>query len=125
MNGIVVVRGGGDIASGVVQKLHRGGFEVVVLEVETPSFIRRKICYGEAVYEGEIDLEGSRAVLARDIIDIKNILEDGNIAVFIDPKGKILDELKPIAVVDAILAKKKSWNNNRYGSYNCRSWAWV
>lgn len=106
MEEMIVVRGGGDIASGVIQKLHRSGFKVVVLEVEKPSFIRRKICYGEAVYEGIVDLEGSRAVLGKDIAQARDIVDKGNIAVLVDPKGETLEELKPIAVVDAILAKK-------------------
>lgn len=106
MKEIVVVRGGGDIASGVIQKLHRSGFGVVVLEVEAPSFIRRKICYGEAVYEGKMTLEGSKAILAKDSIDAKLIINDGDIAVIIDPKGDSLKELRPLAVIDAILAKR-------------------
>jgi len=106
MEELIVVRGGGDIASGVIQKFHRSGFKVVVLEVARPSFIRRKICYGEAVYEGIVDLEGSRAVLGKDTAEVRDIVEKGNIAVLIDPKGETLGELKPLAVVDAILAKR-------------------
>ena len=45
---------GGDIASGVIQKFHRSGFQVVVLEVGKPSFIRRTVCYGEAVYKNDV-----------------------------------------------------------------------
>lgn len=106
MKDIVVVRGGGDIASGVIQKFHRSGFKVVVLEVEKPSFIRRTVCYGEAVYEKEITLEKSKAVLTCGIDEINRELEKGNIALVIDPFGDIIKELKPLAVIDAILAKK-------------------
>ena len=106
MGELVVVRGGGDIASGVIQKFHRSGFRVVVLEVERPSFIRRKVCYGEAVYLKEMVLEGSRAVLAEDMNGISHILDRGDIAVVVDPEGEIIKKLNPLAVIDAILAKK-------------------
>ena len=106
MKDLIVVRGGGDIASGVIQKIHRAGFRVVVLEVETPSFIRRTVCYGEAVYEKEVILEGSKAVLVNGINEIDKVLDEGNIAIIIDPSGKTIKKLNPIAVIDAILAKK-------------------
>ena len=54
---IIIVRGGGDIASGAIQKLYRSGFKVLVLETETPSAIRRKVSFCEAVYEKEIEIE--------------------------------------------------------------------
>lgn len=106
MNELVVVRGGGDIASGAIQKLHRSGFDVVVLETENPSFIRRKVCFGEAVYRKEMELEGSRAVLAESVAKVREILKKGEIAVVKDPEGGCLKELSPGVVVDAILAKK-------------------
>jgi len=106
MKDIIVIRGGGDIASGVIQKFHRSGFKVVVLEVEKPSFIRRTVSYGEAVYEKEIILEESKATLTHGLDEINRVLEKGNIAIAIDPFGDIIKELKPLAVIDAILAKK-------------------
>ncbi len=106
MNDLVVVRGGGDIASGVIQKLCRSGFKVVVLEIENPSFIRRKVCYGEAVYDKEVILEGIKAVLALDFREIKSIVDKGNVAVLVDSVGDSIKELKPLVVVDAILGKK-------------------
>ncbi len=106
MKNLVVVRGAGDIASGVIQKLHRCGFPVVALEVEKPSFIRRRVCFGEAIYDGTMEIEGSRARHARDREEAVEICREGDIAVLIDPQGRSIDELKPMVVVDAILAKK-------------------
>lgn len=106
MKDVIIIRGGGDIASGVIQKFHRSGFKVIVLEAEKPSFIRRKICYGEAVYEGEMFLEGSRAILAKNIFEVEEIIKKNHIAVLIDQTGDKIKKLKPLAVVDAILAKK-------------------
>lgn len=111
MSELIIVRGGGDIASGVIQKFHRSGFKVVVLEVENPSFIRRTVCYGEAVYEKEVTLEGSKAVLTDGMDEVKKVLDKGNIAVIVDPCGDIIKKLKPLAVIDAILAKKNLGTN--------------
>ena len=111
MENLVVVRGAGDIASGVIQKLHRCGFYVVALEVEKPSFIRRKVCFGEAIYEGTMEIEGSRARYAKNTEEAEGICRKGEIAILIDPQGKSIPELKPLAVVDAILAKKNYGTN--------------
>ena len=64
VNDIIVVRGGGDIASGAIQKLYRSGFKVIVLETEKPSAIRRKVAFCEAIYENSIEIEGIRAEYA-------------------------------------------------------------
>lgn len=106
MENLVVVRGAGDIASGVIQKLHRCGFYVVALEVEKPSFIRRKVCFGEAIYDGTMEIEGCTARYAQNTEEAEDICRGGEIAILIDPKGESVWELKPLAVVDAILAKK-------------------
>ena len=106
MNKLVIIRGGGDIASGVIQKFHRCGFKVLVLEVEFPSFIRSSVSYGRAIYEKEVVLEGSRAIFTADLNEINKILNNNDIAVTIDPMGKLISELKPSIVIDAILAKK-------------------
>ncbi|GLI54634.1 molybdenum hydroxylase [Propionigenium maris DSM 9537] len=106
MKNLVVVRGAGDIASGVIQKLHRCGFPVVALEVENPSFIRRKVCFGEAIYDGTMEIEGSRARYTQDPEEAMEICKGGEIAILVDPQGESIERLRPMAVVDAILAKK-------------------
>ncbi|MEI6857088.1 selenium-dependent molybdenum cofactor biosynthesis protein YqeB [Psychrilyobacter sp.] len=111
MSELIIVRGGGDIASGVIQKFHRSGFRVVVLEVGNPSFIRRTVCYGEAVYKKEIILEGTKAVLVHGTGDVKKVLDKGEVAVIVDPCGDTIKKLKPLAVIDAILAKKNLGTN--------------
>lgn len=103
---IVVVRGGGDIASGTINRLHKMGFKVLVLEIPSPNFIRRMVCYGEAVYQREFELEGAVSKLASNLDEIKKIWAEGKIPVYVDPEMKILDEIKPHALVDGIIAKK-------------------
>lgn len=103
---IVIIRGGGDLATGIGHRLNRAGFKVVVLETSEPLAIRRKVSFAEAVYSGEIVVEGVKASLAKDLNQIYEILNNGNMPVYVDPKGDIIQELKPLAVVDSIMAKK-------------------
>ena len=103
---IIVVRGGGDIASGTIHKLHRCGFKVVILEIEKPSAIRRTVCFSEAIYEGQSIIEGLVCKKANDLGEVYTILNKKNIPIIIDPLGKLIKELKPFVVIDAILAKK-------------------
>ncbi|CAK7078404.1 selenium-dependent molybdenum cofactor biosynthesis protein YqeB [Tissierella carlieri] len=106
MKNLIVIRGGGDLATGIAHRLFRVGYKVVIIEVEQPLAIRRTVAFCEAVYSGEIIVEGVKAVFSRCIDDIKQVLRDGNIPVYIDKEGDVIGELKPLAVVDAIIAKK-------------------
>lgn len=103
---IIIVRGGGDIASGAIQKLYRSGFKVLVLETETPSAIRRKVSFCEAVYEKEIEIEGIKARLVANDEDFQDCWDNDIVPVMIDSRGKVIERLKPLAVVDGILAKQ-------------------
>lgn len=103
---VIIVRGGGDIASGAIQKLYRSGFKVLVLETETPSAIRRKVSFCEAVYEKVIEIEGIKARLVANDEDIQDCWDRDIVPVMIDSRGKVIERLKPLAVVDGILAKQ-------------------
>jgi xanthine dehydrogenase accessory factor len=103
---IIIVRGGGDIASGSIQKLYRSGFKVLVLETERPTSIRRNICFSEAIFDQYMIVEGIKAVHVKNLDEVEKAWEEGNIPVIIDKKGKYIDILKPEVVLDAILAKK-------------------
>lgn len=103
---IVFVKGGGDIASGIIQKLHRSGFRVLVLEIEHPTSIRRTVCFSEAVYNKEMVIEGLRGVLVRNKEEIFSAWDNDQIPLIVDPSGSYIEILRPVAVVDAIIAKK-------------------
>ncbi|MCC3866841.1 selenium-dependent molybdenum cofactor biosynthesis protein YqeB [Terrisporobacter mayombei] len=103
---IIVIRGGGDIATGTIYKLHRCGFKVVILEIENPSAIRRSVCFSEAVYENKIVVENVVCEKANNIEEVYSILDRNEIPVIIDPSGNYIEKLKPLALVDAILAKR-------------------
>ncbi len=106
MENIVIVRGGGDIASGTIQKLHNSGFNVLVLEVEKPTFIRRTVSYGQCIYENKFILENIESVFVKTLDEVKKAFENRKIPVIVDPNMEILNKIKPVALVDAILAKK-------------------
>lgn len=106
MKNLVIVRGGGDIATGTIYKLYRCGFKVLILEVENPSAIRRNVAFSEAVYEGWQKVEDVTCYLAESLEEAVSMLEDGKLTILVDPEGECIRELKPLAVVDAILAKR-------------------
>lgn len=106
MNQLVIVRGGGDIATGAIHKLYRSGFSVVILEIEKPTAIRRKVAFSEAMYEQETIVEDVVCKKANSLEEVKDILAEGKIPVIKDENCDILNHMKPLALVDAILAKK-------------------
>ncbi|MDF2839686.1 MAG: selenium-dependent molybdenum hydroxylase system protein YqeB family [Clostridia bacterium] len=103
---IVVVRGGGDLATGTIHRLHRCGFKVLVLEVPKPTSIRRKVSFSEAIYDGKAQVEGITAVHVNNVEEIMEAWENENIPLMIDPKGELIKAVKAKIVVDAIIAKK-------------------
>lgn len=103
---LVYVRGAGDIATGVAARLVRAGVSVVMADIAVPTCIRRTISFCEAIRLGEVEVEGIRARLAQTPAEALEITEAGDVAVVVDPQAQMLGELKPAAVVDAILAKR-------------------
>jgi len=103
---IVIVRGGGDIATGTIHKLFRCGFRVLVLETSNPTAIRLSVSFCQAVYDGRAVVEGVEAKLVSSQPEINQCWNDSAIPVAVDPQGELISILKPLAVVDAILAKK-------------------
>ncbi len=106
MKKCVVVRGGGDIATGSIHKLWRAGFPVVVLETTYPSAIRRQVSLCEAVYQKEQTVEDLTACVVSNIDEIEGVWEKNQVPILIDPEGELIPVLKPVVLVDAILAKK-------------------
>ncbi len=103
---LIIVRGGGDIASGTIHRLVRCGYRVVVLETKQPTVIRRTVAYANAIFDGEAIIEDIKAIKVEDMSQCQEISDRGHIPVLIDPRGKYIKVLEPLAVVDAILAKK-------------------
>ena len=110
-NNILVVRGGGDLASGVIHRLYRCGYRVLILESARPSAIRREVSFCEAVYDGEAFVEGVLSHRIQDVGECAGIWEMGEIPLLVDETGEAIKKLHPAAVIDAILAKKNLGTN--------------
>lgn len=108
---LVLIRGAGDIATGTIQKLVRAGFSVLATETDRPSAIRRQVALSEAVYEGSFTVEDITAVRVETVREAGAVMEAGQVAIMVDPHCKLLSEIRPIALVDAILAKKNLGTN--------------
>lgn len=106
MKNLIIVRGGGDIATGTIMKLHQCGFSVLILEIPNPSAIRRNVAFCEAVYQGSQTVEDVSCYLAKDSAQARAFLEAGKLTLLIDPDGSCLRNFRPLALVDGILAKK-------------------
>ena len=103
---LIVVRGGGDIATGIIQALHRAGLRVLVLEAACPMAIRRTVALCEAVRLGAMVVEDVTARLVSSENDIHACFAAGEVPMAVDPEGEWIQRLRPAGVVDAILAKR-------------------
>ena len=111
MKDLIIVRGGGDLATGTIHKLYKCGFPVLILETETPSAIRRNVAFSEAVYNGQHTVENVTCYKADSVSHARSLLCEGKLALLADTEGNAISQLKPMAVVDAILAKKNIGTN--------------
>ena len=103
---LIIVRGGGDLATGTIHRLCSAGLRVLVLETTQPAAIRRQVALCEAVYEGEATVEGLRAVRIEALEQAQSVWAQGGVPVLVDPEGICIARAKPEVVVDAILAKR-------------------
>lgn len=103
---IVAIRGGGDLATGVIQKLYRAGIRVVILETVRPTAIRRTVSLCEAAYDGEARVEGITARRIERPSDCAEVWRQEKIPLLVDPDCSCLPALHADGVIDAILAKR-------------------
>jgi xanthine dehydrogenase accessory factor len=104
--GVVLIRGAGEMATGVAHVLHRSGFRVAMTERAHPLAVRRRVCFSEAVYEGTVRVEGLVARRVARPGEIDRAWRAGEIPVLVDPSARVRRLLKPDVLVDAIMAKR-------------------
>ncbi len=102
----VCVKGGGDLASGVVWRLYQCGFRVFMTEIDQPMAVRRKVAFCDAIYHGSTVVEGVEALLVHKTDEVFSLWVQGKIPILVDPKCKTCNVIRPDVLVDAILAKK-------------------
>ena len=103
---VVLIRGGGEMASGVAHRLVKCHFKVCMTEVAHPLAVRREVSFSEAVYEGEKTVEGLTAKLIEAFDQIPELWNAGMIPIIVDAEATVKACIKPSVVVDAILAKR-------------------
>ncbi|MBU1276716.1 MAG: EF2563 family selenium-dependent molybdenum hydroxylase system protein [Proteobacteria bacterium] len=104
----VLIRGAGEIASGVAHRLNRAGLCVVMTEVAEPLAVRRAVSFCEAVYDGRKQVEGLAACLAAGPAEALAAWERGELPVLVDPEMACRHKLGPMVIVDALLAKRNT-----------------
>lgn len=104
----VLVKGAGEIATGVAWRLHRSGFQVVMTEVDKPLAVRRAVSFCEAVYEGCMTVEGVEAKLIKNPRKAVDAWANSHIPLLVDPQMKTLMQLEPDVLVEATLSKKNT-----------------
>jgi xanthine dehydrogenase accessory factor len=102
---LVILRGGGDLATGVAVRLHRCGFDIVVLEIQQPLAVRRRVAFAEAIYSGEIEVGGVRGVFVPDSEQIPQLRSERVVPVLIDPAGNLIKQINASSLVDGRMRK--------------------
>jgi xanthine dehydrogenase accessory factor len=106
LDATVLIRGGGELASGIAHRLHQARLKVLITEIEAPTTVRRTVAFAEAVFHGRQTVEGVKAVRVADLGEMRAQWAAGNIPLFVDPDARMRSRLAPDVVVDAIMAKR-------------------
>ena len=101
----VLIKGAGDLATGIACRLYNCGFQVAMTEIEEPTTVRRTVAFSRAVREGQAEVEKITGVLCRNGEEIQTAVDKGFIGVIVDRDCRILKEWKPEVFVDAVIAK--------------------
>ncbi len=105
---LVLIRGAGDLATGIALRLYRSGISVVMTDLPQPTVIRRTVAFAEAIRLGEWTVEDVTARRAADADEARSILAAGLVPVLADPACACREALRPDALADAILAKRNT-----------------
>lgn len=105
---LVVVKGAGDLASGVAYRLRQSGFAVIMTELSQPTVVRRSVSFAQAVFDGVTVVEGIRGLLVGTPQEALAVARAREVAVLIDPHAYMVALLRPAVLVDAIMAKRNT-----------------
>ena len=102
----ILIRGAGDLATGIASRLYGAGHQILMTEIEVPLTVRRTVALSRAVYEGSAQVEEMLGVLVKDQAGAEQVIADGDIAVIVDETVSCREWFQPDVIVDAILAKR-------------------
>jgi len=105
-NLVVLIRGGGEVASGVAHKLARARFRVCLTEISQPLAVSRGVAFCEAIYDGEKEVEGIIAKRVESPDQIASVWRQNKLPIIVDPDALVKDTIKPTVLVDALMAKQ-------------------
>jgi xanthine dehydrogenase accessory factor len=103
---VILIRGAGEIATGVAYRLSSCHFKVCMTETPNPQAVRREVAFSEAIFDSEKEVEGITAKRVESQDRISEVWREGKVPILIDPEAKVKDFLKPDVLIDATLAKK-------------------
>jgi xanthine dehydrogenase accessory factor len=102
----VLIRGGGEVASGIAHRLHQCHMRVLMTEITAPTAVRRTVAFAEAIYRGCHAIEGVKSRSVSTVDEAQKLWDGDIIPIFVDPGATVRREVKPAVIVDAIMAKK-------------------
>ncbi|MDY6826752.1 MAG: selenium-dependent molybdenum cofactor biosynthesis protein YqeB [Bacillota bacterium] len=105
---LIIIKGAGDLATGVAHRLCQAGFDPVMLELPEPLVVRRSVSFASAVYEKSVVVENIEAKLCSGVEEAKDLLAQKIVPVIIDPDAETVNILKPKILIDGIMAKKNT-----------------
>jgi len=105
---LILLKGAGDLGTGVAWRLHKAGFPLVIAELAQPLVVRRTVAFASAVYDGEITIEGVTARRVENFDDARRLLDEGFIPVLVDPETRAREFFAPTVLVDVIMAKRNT-----------------
>lgn len=104
----VLIKGAGDLATGIAYEFWLAGHEILMTDIEVPLTVRRMVAFSRAVYEGEAQVEKAKGILVRNSEEALTVISKGHIAVIVDEKTKIREEYRPDILIDGIMAKQNT-----------------
>ncbi len=104
----ILIKGAGEMASGIAWRLFHSNFHVCMTELERPIAVRRLVSFCEAIYDGSQVVEGVEGILVDSVDRVEWAWQNNKIPVIIDPKCRVKERLRPQCLVDAILAKRNT-----------------
>jgi xanthine dehydrogenase accessory factor len=102
---VILIKGGGEMATGVAHRLFHSGFLVCLTEIPEPLAVRREVSFCEAIYEGQKTVEGLKAIRVEGQAKVYQAWTKGLIPILVDPQCRVRRKLNPDVIIDAILAK--------------------
>ena len=108
---VVLIKGAGDLASGVAHRLHRCGFKIIMTEIEKPTVVRRTVSFAQAIFDKTMEVEGVLSERVNKVDECNRVWEEDKIPLLVDPPLECLPKISPGALIEATVTKKNTGVN--------------